>query len=84
MKVSGLQRLLNDFDEDQEFGISIDFPDFKDWGVDTYDISFKVHEEDGCLLLNVAVYLSDFDYPSINRELKDLVKTIPEHACTPV
>jgi len=83
MKVSGLRNLLNEFDEDQEFGISIGFPDFKDWAVDTYDISFKIHEEDGCLLLNVAVYLGDFDYPSIMRELMDLVEAIPEHACAP-
>jgi len=83
MKVSMLRHMLDQFDEDFEVGVLIDFPDFKNWSVLTYDIVIEVCKEGGGPLLGAAVYLSDFDYPAINRELKDLVEAIPEHSCTP-
>lgn len=83
MKISALRELLDNFDDDSEVCITIDFPDFKDWAIASYDIGVGINSEYGGLELQTSIRTADFDYPAILRELKDLAAAIPEEICTP-
>ena len=83
MKASDLIEFLGSFDDDQELCILIDFPDLKGWSVSSYDIGYSINEEDVGKgpMLKTAIYLADFDYPQILRDLKDVVAAAPEACC---
>ena len=73
MKIKELSRLLDNFNEEQELTINVEFPDIDGWTVSTGDISFDVDKDYDTLSLEIAVYLADFDYTAVWKKLEDAV-----------
>jgi len=83
MKVSELIDFLENFDGDKEVSILVHLPDFEDWDISECSFAVSMDEDSGEPVLRTAVYMSDFDYPEILSELRDLVEAIPEYAFAP-
>jgi hypothetical protein len=81
MKVGYLKEVLASFDDDKELAILATFPNLTNWSVSTYDMAIGIDEETKSPQLEISIYLADFDYPQILRELKDIVAAIPEENC---
>lgn len=78
MRIKQLTAALEAFDADQEIAISVAFPNIDDWTVLSYDVKLVAEDNSGDPVLEMAVYLADFDYPQIVAALKAAVAAIPD------